>query len=130
MDSNIKSMINLELFEGQICCKKCTHSWIGFSLFSSRGHMVLKKDNRFVFVADDMWYGFPKGTYFNIETIFEERGWFTINRCPICHFGHVEGNSCTNITRDVKCYEITCDDFECLDGTWILSPKSIAEKCL
>lgn len=130
MDSNINSMIKIELFEGQICCTKCTYFSKGFSLFSSRGHIVFKRDNRFVFVPDDMWYGFTKGTYFDIETIFEERGWFAINRCPTCHFGHIEGTSGANIIRKVKCYEITFDDFECLNETWILSPRAIVEKNL
>jgi hypothetical protein len=47
-------MIDLKLFEGEIYCKNCSYSWRGFSHGFSRGHIIFKKEDSFIFVGDDI----------------------------------------------------------------------------
>jgi hypothetical protein len=119
---------NINLFEGEICCESCGNSWSSYSHGFSRGHIIFNKENRFILVCDDICYGFPSGTSFDIESIFEKRGWLSLSRCPICHTYLSKIKQRSNKDRHVVCDEVTSEDFHFLDGVWDLKQKVILEK--
>ena len=50
----------------------------------SRGHAVLKKKDRILFVPDDLVYFFPDALNFDYYSIFAEEGWLDLESCPKC----------------------------------------------
>lgn len=89
--------IKLQLFSEVRSCKNCLFSWEGFASSFSRGHLVLSMAKKpFLFVPDDILYEFPKDIEVDFETLFEERGFLSIDRCPKCHSTELFGESCSS----------------------------------
>lgn len=118
-------MGNLKLFQQLLSCQDCEFSWKGYAHGFSRGHRALSKDGRLIYIADNIWRTFPKGTAFDIESDFIELGWLPIESCPKCRSRNLSPPTYdTKIMVDVKCEEIHFAHFEKPDSEWKLTESA------
>ena len=69
----------INLFQEHLTCKACEHSWEGFLHGFCRGHSVLQKEARVLFVPDDIVSAFQSDFDFTYPELFLERGGVTSN---------------------------------------------------
>ena len=86
---------------------------------------MLQKAARFLFVPDDIWYGFPDGTSFDIPAMLFELGWRDIECCPVCASVRLEQfDYAKRQTEDVEYVEVQTADF-CRSGDdWRLTDRA------
>lgn len=118
-------MGNLRLFQETLSCRDCLYSWEGYAHGFSRGHSVLIKKARIIFIADDIWYTFPKGTDFDIEAPFIELGWRPIESCPKCGSRNLFPPAYdTKSMVDVDYEEIKFRHFQNVEMEWKLTENA------
>jgi hypothetical protein len=81
----------IDLFREHLTCKACGHAWEGFLHGFARGHTVLQKGERVLFIPDDISYAFPSDFDFTYPELFLQRGWRDMESCPICHSRQLAG---------------------------------------
>jgi len=112
----------LELFKVRYSCKSCLRAWDGYAHGFARGHLVFERGQAAAFVADDVWYGLPKGTSFSIPDLFEPLGWHLLGTCPHCHSENMRSDDLGHSPREfVPCEVVGADSFEKLGETWRLT---------
>ncbi len=106
-------------------CQDCLFSWEGYAHGFTRGHSVLTKGDRILFIPDDIWYSFPIGTDFDIEVLFSDLGWRPLESCPKCNskkiFPPVYDE---NTAETIECQTINCENFEKVNSDWKLTEVS------
>jgi len=121
-------MGELTLFKEILSCKKCLFSWESYAHGFSRGHSVLIKNDRILFIPDDIWYLFPDGTDFDIEKLFFKTGYRKLESCPKCHSTELFPPAYDQLTlTTVLCLEVQRNDFELKNGEWVLTPEASAK---
>lgn len=116
----------LRLFKEHLTCKVCGHVWDGFLHGFSRGHAVLQKGDRIVFVPEDILYSFPAESDATYPELFLRRGWRDLESCPVCHCRRFEGSRYDQASMvDVPCIIIDEHDLLRSAGSWELSETGV-----
>ena len=119
-------MSKLKLFKEILSCKSCLYSWEGYAHGFSRGHSVLEKSGRVLFIADDIWYLFPEGTSFDIDALFFNLGWRQIESCPKCKSIDLFPPLYTQESSvDIECLSVERRDFVFANEQWVLSDTAM-----
>ena len=74
----------IRLFPEVLSCRSCLYSWEGYVHGFSRGHRVLTKEKRILFIPDDLAYCFPDAANFDYSEPFKKEEWKDLETCPKC----------------------------------------------
>ena len=74
----------IKLFPEVLSSRDCLFSWEGYVHGFSRGHTVLTKEKRILFIPDDIAYCFPQAANFDYSGVFKKEGWKDLEACPRC----------------------------------------------
>ncbi len=115
-------MRKLKLFKETLSCQDCLYSWEGLAHGFSRGHSVLIKEKKILLISDDIWYSFPKGTDFDMDSIFAKHGWRPIESCPKCLSKNIFPPIYDKTsTIEIEYIEVEYEHFEKIKSDWKLS---------
>lgn len=112
----------LKLFRESLTCKSCGHKWSGFLHGFSRGHTVLEKEGRVLFIPDDICYAFLSDYDGDYPQLFLESGWRELESCPHCRSKDFTGwQYDQSATEDVACVFIDEHDLARKEKRWVLT---------
>ena len=112
----------IRLFREVLSCQSCLFSWEGHVHGFSRGHAVLRKGDKLLFIPDDLAYLFPDAPNFDYCSVFENEGWVDLESCPKCgELNLFPPQYDQNKMEDVDCIYVDQHDLAEECGVWSLT---------
>ena len=113
-------------------CLRCRRTWKQATPMWSRGHLLMKRADKTVFVMDDLGYHFMECISVVVAPLLREIGYcdFTADPCPRCGHGNarvIRGLLAPSSygSEDFRCVDLSEEDFNKVGPKWQLRPAVI-----
>jgi hypothetical protein len=115
----------IRLFRENRICDACWFSCDTYDHGFARGHTVLIRNERCLFIPDDIWYSFPQNVQFDMASLFIKLGWRELESCPKCGSQRLSPAKFDKANMlDLPCIEIHASFFEEENGRWELTANA------
>lgn len=117
---------NIKLFKSGNSCKDCQFSWNGYLTGFSRAHSVLENEKILLFIADDIYYDFPKDDFTEVDVLFFNEGFVSVDQCPNCKSFNLSPQKIIFENEvELKCYEIQISDLFKDKENWKIKKETL-----
>ena len=122
----------LTLHRMKLECTNCRHTWVQATPLWDRGHLLMKRGDKTVFVADDLGYAFGESFQVLVAPLLREIGYSDCGPDPCPRCGHGDARLVRGLLEphsygceDLACAFLVEEDFIKIGPKWQLRPEAI-----
>jgi hypothetical protein len=113
-------------------CMRCRNTWKQATPLWHRGHLLMKRGEKTVFVMDDVGYEFSESVHVVVAPLLRELGYsdFGFDPCPRC--GHANARVVRGLlappnygSEDLACVFLLAEDFMRIGSKWQLRREAM-----